>query len=154
MLCQCCMTYRSIRSLCQAPTDCHETTNQRWALPQCRSPALCCALALASLQACFDAWLSRHQDLQATRARVISLLSAAALRWRRESGRKCMRFWHMYTVTVLCGRLAIALPLFRPRLPEFEEWLWHHERGKQLKRQATAMYDRSCLRRFFGEDHQ
>eukprot|EP00878_Enallax_costatus_P038369 GHUV01043581.1.p1 GENE.GHUV01043581.1~~GHUV01043581.1.p1 ORF type:complete len:370 (+),score=92.18 GHUV01043581.1:211-1320(+) len=101
-------------------------------------------------QAYFGAWLKYCQQLQATRAKATVLLSAAALCWRRESTRDCLHFWRMYTTTRVCERLGIALPVFRPRLPEFEEWLWQHERAKHLKQQASALFDKSCLRRCFG----
>jgi hypothetical protein len=73
------------------------------------------------------------------------------MRWLEASLADCLRFWRMHAVARCCERLGIALPMLQPRSMQFEAWLWQHERRRQLKQQAAALFKRMCLRRCFGE---
>ncbi|WIA31742.1 hypothetical protein OEZ86_002618 [Tetradesmus obliquus] len=101
------------------------------------------------LQGALSALLEHCRALQAVRARVHARLSAACLRWRKASLLECLRFWRMHAVARCCERLSIALPMFQPRSLQFETWLWQHERRRQLKQQAAALFQRMCLQRCF-----
>jgi hypothetical protein len=46
-------------------------------------------------------------------------------------------------------RMDIQVPIFRPRLPEWDTWLWEHRRTRELTQRAWALHRgfrmRHCL---------
>ncbi len=81
-------------------------------------------------------------------ARVIRTVDAAQ---RRERIRLAIVFWHRFSITLACSRHNIQLPLFTPRMAEYDEWLVTFVKGLQLQQRADGLRRMFSLLRVFGE---
>ena len=50
------------------------------------------------------------------------------------------RFWFRYAIVGVAERLRVDPPLFRPRLPEWEAWLWEHKRTRELHSRIETLH--------------
>eukprot|EP00879_Flechtneria_rotunda_P029981 GHRR01032457.1.p1 GENE.GHRR01032457.1~~GHRR01032457.1.p1 ORF type:complete len:489 (+),score=183.67 GHRR01032457.1:191-1468(+) len=102
------------------------------------------------LQVYFTAWHGHGLALKARRAKIHANLQAVSQHWQQQALKQCIRFWHMYTVARVCEQLQLQLPVVQPRLVVFEEWLWRHERRRQLRQQAEHLAQKLLQKRCFG----
>ena len=67
----------------------------------------------------------------------------------RDNIHAAFRFWFRYAIVSVADRLKIEAPLFRPRIPEWDQWLFEHNRSKELKLRSEKLHRgfrmRHCL---------
>ena len=97
----------------------------------------------------FDAW--REFVAIKTQQRVMAaarLASVEATRMR-DNIRTAFRFWFRYAIVSVADRLKIEAPLFRPRIPEWDQWLFEHNRSRELNQRSERLHRgfrmRHCL---------
>lgn len=59
------------------------------------------------------------------------------------------RFWYRWSVVRVSERLNIAPPIFRPRMPAWDTWLWEHHRSRELAGRIMLLHRGFRLRHCF-----
>ncbi|GFR39776.1 hypothetical protein Agub_g261 [Astrephomene gubernaculifera] len=63
--------------------------------------------------------------------------------------RLLFRFWFRWSVIRVSERLQIAPPIFRPRIPEWDAWLFKHTRSRELQSRIVLLHKGFRVRHFF-----
>ncbi|GIL80819.1 hypothetical protein Vretifemale_9870, partial [Volvox reticuliferus] len=58
-------------------------------------------------------------------------------------------FWFRWSVIRVSERLKIPPPIFRPRIPEWDEWLFRHTRSRELHSRMVQLHKGFRVRHFF-----
>lgn len=88
----------------------------------------------------FDAWLTTIRKFAARRREAAAKLAAMEAARAKEQLLDAFRFWFRYAVIKVAARLAIEPPLFRPRMPEWDAWLWEHNRTRDLTARIAQLH--------------
>lgn len=97
-----------------------------------------CHLYGRCLQSTFGAWRAFTKKQQHRRRQLAAAVGAVDLQLRTQLWVAALQFWHRHSMASVCERWSIPLPLMRPRLRCFDDWLWRHVVRQQAMQKATA----------------
>ncbi|KAG1675159.1 hypothetical protein FOA52_003382 [Chlamydomonas sp. UWO 241] len=101
--------------------------------------------------------ISKHPEFMdllskraAVRLRAAAALEAIETNRTALSALSAFRFWLRWATVRKAEALGIEPPLFRPRMPAWDAWLWEHNRSAELVARAHALHAGFRLRHCFG----
>lgn len=104
----------------------------------------------------FRAWHGISATRKAKRRAAVLVLLRMENKRTRDHMHMLFRFWFRWTVLRLAERLGIDTPLFRPQIPEWDAWLWHHKRSQELHSRIAVLHrvswtiSKRCLILMYG----
>lgn len=97
-------------------------------------------LPARTLKVYFKAWAVISSTQVAKRRAAAAVLLRMEGKRLRDLLHMMFRFWFRWAVLRASERLRIEPPLFRPQIPEWDAWLWHHKRGIELHSRIAILH--------------